>query len=246
MMHPQPAAQPVNDDMLKQSRNVYVASLPLSFDDQQLMDLFSPYGRIVSARIMRAKKSHASKGYGFVMFHEVNSAEKSIEGLHGRIVDGSRIQVRRANADASMTFNKVLHTAVGLHRTPPKQSNSSTSALQCTSPDASVQHLLYSAALSQAATGLYAAQPPTSPYAIVAPRTYQGQNPTPVAINQSYGAIMNSHVLQASNGGIGAPYLSHMQPHQVPVQAVQQQQQPVYVVLLPNGQHIIPPNQFSM
>ncbi|KAG5485445.1 hypothetical protein LSCM1_07529 [Leishmania martiniquensis] len=245
MMHPQSVAQSLNEDTLKQSRNVYVASLPLNFDDQQLQDLFSPYGRIVSARIMRAKKSHASKGYGFVMFREVSSAEKAIEGLHGRVVGGSRIQVRRANADASMTFSKVLHTPLAPRSTPSTQSNRTASVVQYTVPPATTQQIMYSTSLPQATASLYGAQSSASPYAIVAPSTYQSQNPTPISINHSYGAIMNSHMLQAQSGGVGTHYFSHVQPHQVPAQTVQQQQ-PFYVVLLPNGQHIVQPNQFAM
>ncbi|KAG5485993.1 hypothetical protein LSCM4_06699 [Leishmania orientalis] len=245
MLYPQSASQPLSEDALKQSRNVYVASLPLSFDDQHLQDLFSPYGRIVSARIMRAKKSHASKGYGFVMFREVSSAEKAIEGLHGRVVGGSRIQVRRANADASMTFSKVLHTPLGPRSTPPTQSSSTTSALQYAIPAAPSQQIMYSSALPQATAGLYGAQATASPYAIVAPSTYQSQNPTPVSMNHSYGAMMNSHVLQAQSGGVGAPYFSPVQPHQMSAQTVQQQQ-PFYVVLLANGQQIAQPNQFPI
>lgn len=97
------------DDPSGSKRNVYVASLPFDFDDYQLLKLFSPFGRISSARIMRAKKSHASKGYGFVLFKEARSAEMSIESLHGRFIGISRIQVRLANIDASFTFSKGVH-----------------------------------------------------------------------------------------------------------------------------------------
>ncbi|KAG5510511.1 hypothetical protein JKF63_06808 [Porcisia hertigi] len=245
-MYSQCATQPLDDDTLKQSRNVYVASLPLSFDDQQLQDLFSTYGRIVSARIMRAKKSHASKGYGFVMFREVSSAEKSIEGLHGRVVGGSRIQVRRANADASMTFSKVSHTSVGTPSTTSTPSNSTTSVMQCGIPASFSQHVLYSTTIPQAANSLFTAQPPAASYAIVSPSGYQGQNSTPVSINQHYGASMNPNVLQVQNGGIAAPYYPNVQPQQVSTQIIQQQQQPLYMVLLPNGQSIVQPYQFSL
>lgn len=262
MMHPQSAAQSLNDDTLKQSRNVYVASLPLSFDDQQLQDLFSPYGRIVSGRIMRAKKSHASKGYGFVMFREVSSAEKAIEGLHGRVIGGSRIQVRRANADASMTFSKVSHSSTGSLSKPSTQNNSTTSVMQYTLPAPAAQQVVYAAALPQTPPGMYSTQPstgsyPTQPspasYAIVSPTSYQSQSTTAMAINSGYGTIMNSQLLQTPAHNVGVPFMSSMTPHAVHAsvmqhapQPPQQQQQPVYVVLLPNGQHIIQPNQFAM
>lgn len=94
----------VNNAPSDPSKNVYVASLPMAVDDQQLHDLFAPYGPITSARIMRAKGTHVSKGYGFVLYKEAHSAARAIAALHGQSVLGSRIQVRLANADASTAF----------------------------------------------------------------------------------------------------------------------------------------------
>ncbi|RNC42400.1 RNA-binding protein 5 [Trypanosoma cruzi] len=86
-------------------RNVYVASLPLDFDDQQLFDLFAQYGPISSARIMRKKGTRESKGYGFILYKNVASAALAISSLSGGIIGGSRIQVRLAHPDASTAYN---------------------------------------------------------------------------------------------------------------------------------------------
>ncbi|ORC86046.1 putative RNA-binding protein 5 [Trypanosoma theileri] len=85
-------------------RNVYVASLPLSFDDDQLFNLFAPYGSINSARIMRSKGTRQSKGYGFVLYKNPRSAELAISNLVGHVIDGNRIQVRLAHPDASIAY----------------------------------------------------------------------------------------------------------------------------------------------
>ncbi|KAK7197008.1 RNA-binding protein 5-like protein [Novymonas esmeraldas] len=250
-MESQFAAPSVSEDSQKQSRNVYVASLPLNFDDQQLQELFSPYGRIVSARIMRAKKSHASKGYGFVMFHQVTCAERAIEGLHGRVVGGSRIQVRRANADASMTFSKTSHAASNQRSVTSTQDNSITSVAQYSVPAASAQHVMYSTALPQPTPCLYAPQPSASPYAIMASGPYQSPNPVPVALNQTYGTIMHPHIVPSTGCGIGTSFIPVAQHHHMAAPIMSQpvpqpQQQPMYVVLLPNGQQVVQPNQFAM
>ncbi|RHW68265.1 RNA-binding protein [Trypanosoma brucei equiperdum] len=93
------------NDTRKLRCNVYVASLPLDFDDDQLFDLFSPYGRISSARIMRSKGARQSRGYGFVLFRHASSAEKAIDSLVGYVIGGSRIQVRLAHPEASVAYS---------------------------------------------------------------------------------------------------------------------------------------------
>ncbi|RNF01948.1 RNA-binding protein 5 [Trypanosoma conorhini] len=111
---------PTSADKSEFGRNVYVASLPLDFDDQQLFDLFALYGPISSARIMRKKGTRESKGYGFVLYKNASAAELAISTLSGSVIGGNRIQVRLAHPDASTAYNS--------QRTP--KSSSSTPALQ--------------------------------------------------------------------------------------------------------------------
>ncbi|EKF30964.1 RNA-binding protein 5, putative [Trypanosoma cruzi marinkellei] len=102
-------------------RNVYVASLPLDFDDQQLFDLFAQYGPISSARIMRKKGTRESKGYGFILYKNVASAALAISSLSGGIIGGSRIQVRLAHPDASTAYNS-QRTSKSSNSTPGARS----------------------------------------------------------------------------------------------------------------------------
>ncbi len=81
-----------------QNRNVYVASLPSNFSDDNLRDLFAPYGTIVSSKMFNNDGRPGSQGraYGFVMFADEASVQRAIDALVGAVVGGQRIQVRRA------------------------------------------------------------------------------------------------------------------------------------------------------
>lgn len=94
--------------------NVYAAGLPPDMNDQQLHDLFAPYGLITSARIMRAKATRASKGYGFVLFEDIKSASQAVTALNGLIIGGHRIQARLAHPDASSALRKFTKRTGGL------------------------------------------------------------------------------------------------------------------------------------
>ena len=81
-----------------QNRNVYVASLPTSFTDDNLRDLFTPYGPIVSCKMFNNDGRPGSNGraYGFVMYADEGSVQRAIDALVGAVVGSQRIQVRRA------------------------------------------------------------------------------------------------------------------------------------------------------
>ena len=48
--------------------NLFVFHLPNEHKDSDLMDLFSSYGNVISARVMTDPKTGKSKGFGFVSF----------------------------------------------------------------------------------------------------------------------------------------------------------------------------------
>ncbi|KPI83347.1 RNA-binding protein 5-like protein [Leptomonas seymouri] len=216
-----------NTAAVGQNRNVYIASLPLYFDDQQLHNLFSPYGRIISARIMRAKKSHLSKGYGFVMYREARAAEQAIKALHGCVVGGLRIQVRWASADASTTFSNVSH-APALWNAPVAAANTTATTTAATPTAAANAHGIHLTA------SRYTPQVQSQAYTFIAPimqyeQALQSQpGATAIALPQNYGALLNSPVATASSNS-----MTHS------AFAPQSSPQPVHVMVLPNGDHLL-------
>ncbi len=46
--------------------NIFIAKLDFEIQDQDLMEAFSPYGEVVSAKVVIDKYSNRSRGFGFV------------------------------------------------------------------------------------------------------------------------------------------------------------------------------------
>lgn len=72
--------------------NIFVSSLNFRARKEDLIELFSPFGEVTSARIILNKETHRSKGYGFVEMSE-EDGNKAIEALNGTEHMGRTINV---------------------------------------------------------------------------------------------------------------------------------------------------------
>lgn len=86
------------------SHNLYVASLPPNCNDNMLLNLFEPFGPILSAKVMLHRGSNRCKGYGFVFFKFREDAERAQTAMIGYVVGGNRIQVRHARPTSTNTL----------------------------------------------------------------------------------------------------------------------------------------------
>jgi RNA recognition motif-containing protein len=75
------------------AKNIYVGNLPFSTTDDDLNQLFSPYGSVSSARIIKDKFTDRSRGFGFVEMDNDDEADKAIEATNGKEVDGRALKV---------------------------------------------------------------------------------------------------------------------------------------------------------
>jgi len=78
------------------AKKLYVGNLPFSVDQQQLQELFAPYGEIEEAIVISNKFSGRSKGFGFVTFKEDADAEKAIAEMNEKEVEGRPLKVNEA------------------------------------------------------------------------------------------------------------------------------------------------------
>ncbi|XP_059317991.1 splicing factor-like protein 1 [Lycium ferocissimum] len=76
--------------------NLYIGYLPPTLDDDGLINLFSPFGTIVMAKVIKDRLSGLSKGYGFVKYADVQQANSAITGMNGHSLEGRTIAVRVA------------------------------------------------------------------------------------------------------------------------------------------------------
>lgn len=75
---------------------LYIGNLPYSVTNDELNDLFSEFGEIVSATVISDKFSGRSKGFGFVEFAEESAAKEAMEKMDGQDVGGRNLKVNEA------------------------------------------------------------------------------------------------------------------------------------------------------
>ncbi|XP_077220074.1 splicing factor-like protein 1 isoform X2 [Tasmannia lanceolata] len=76
--------------------NLYIGYLPPNLDDDELIRLFSPYGDIVMAKVIKDRVTGLSKGYGFVKYNDATQATQAINSMNGYRLEGRVIAVRVA------------------------------------------------------------------------------------------------------------------------------------------------------
>lgn len=91
--------------------NLIVNYIPPSFTDEQLSDLFAPFGTVESAKIVKEKPTQKSLGYGFVKFPTAEQAEKAIQALNGKQLEGKRLKVAIARPQGVGDKNCNLYVA---------------------------------------------------------------------------------------------------------------------------------------
>ncbi|KAF4533154.1 hypothetical protein B566_EDAN001696 [Ephemera danica] len=88
--------------------NLYVSGLPKNLTQQDLENLFSPYGRIITSRILCDNITGLSKGVGFIRFDQRIEAERAIQELNGTIPKGSTEPITVKFANNPSNNNKAL------------------------------------------------------------------------------------------------------------------------------------------
>jgi RNA recognition motif-containing protein len=77
---------------------LFVGSLAYSVTDQQLQDFFATAGTVVSAKVIMDRETNRSRGFGFVEMSSPEEAQKAINDLNGKELEGRAIAVNEARA----------------------------------------------------------------------------------------------------------------------------------------------------
>lgn len=75
---------------------IYVGNLPWSVDDNKLKEMFSEFGEITEAVVIKDKYSGRSKGFGFVTFADDESAKNAVSEMNEKEIEGRAIKVNEA------------------------------------------------------------------------------------------------------------------------------------------------------
>lgn len=83
------------------STEVFVSRLSFYTTEEELKDVFSPFGTVKEARLMRDRQTGRMKGFGFVKYSSQTEAETAIKAMDGRILRGRLIFVEMKKGNKS-------------------------------------------------------------------------------------------------------------------------------------------------
>lgn len=77
--------------------NIYVGNLAYSLTEDDLAREFANYGEVTSVKIIVDRENNnRSKGFGFIEMSDDAAAQKAIEELNGKVVEGRNLRVNEA------------------------------------------------------------------------------------------------------------------------------------------------------
>ena len=77
-----------------QGANLFIYHLPHDLTDADLATLFDCYGNVISAKVYVDKYTGESKGFGFVSYDSIKSANAAIEHMNGFQIGNKRLKVQ--------------------------------------------------------------------------------------------------------------------------------------------------------
>ncbi|XP_020485157.1 polyadenylate-binding protein 1-like isoform X1 [Labrus bergylta] len=75
--------------------NVYIKNFGEDYSDEKLKEVFSSFGRTLSVRVMRDERGR-SRGFGFVNYANHEDAQKAVDEMNGKEINGKTIFAGRA------------------------------------------------------------------------------------------------------------------------------------------------------
>jgi cold-inducible RNA-binding protein len=78
------------------STKLFVGNLSFNTTENDLQDAFAAHGTVVEANLMMDRVSGRPRGFGFVTMSTPEEAQKAIEALNGKEIDGRALTVNIA------------------------------------------------------------------------------------------------------------------------------------------------------
>lgn len=75
---------------------IYVGNMSYSTTEDELRDLFAPYGEVVNVSVVYDRATGRPRGFAFVEMGTTEAAQGAITGLNGQEVGGRQLRVNAA------------------------------------------------------------------------------------------------------------------------------------------------------
>lgn len=76
--------------------SVYIGNLPYDTTEEQVVELFKPFGEVNRAALVKDRETGRPRGFGFVEMPDDNEARAAIEALSGKDYEGRPLTVNEA------------------------------------------------------------------------------------------------------------------------------------------------------
>lgn len=76
--------------------NMYVSNLDFQVKEEDLRQLFAPFGEVTSVKVIKDRETGRSRGFAFVEMSSAEAANKAITSLNNKELSGRAISVSQA------------------------------------------------------------------------------------------------------------------------------------------------------
>src|ERR1051325_7251882 len=78
------------------NNKLFVGNLSFNTTENDLQDAFAAFGTVTEANLMMDRTTNRPRGFGFVTMSSAEEAQKAIDGLNGKELDGRALTVNLA------------------------------------------------------------------------------------------------------------------------------------------------------
>jgi len=79
---------------------IYVGNIPFNLKEEDLQNVFAPYGTVSSVKVIRDRMTGRSKGFAFVEMASHSEGQNAVTSVNGMEVMGRQLKVNEAKPKA--------------------------------------------------------------------------------------------------------------------------------------------------
>jgi len=78
--------------------NIFIKNFPGTITEDDLANLFSPYGKVLSARIVKDRETGTSRCFGFVTMEKEDEARLAIRRINRQEIESLTLMVQKSTS----------------------------------------------------------------------------------------------------------------------------------------------------